>query len=127
VTHRLPFRDRSFDGILAKDIIEHLESPQDLIREAGRVSQTGAILVLTTPRAVPRAVWADYTHIRGFTRSALASLLTDSGWTNVSIRRHGAVPLMGRLNLVKHIPTLLSIPVVGHRFGTNWIVVANRV
>src|SRR4051812_16179942 len=32
----LPFREGSFDGILAKDLVEHLADPRGLLREAHR-------------------------------------------------------------------------------------------
>jgi SAM-dependent methyltransferase len=126
VSRGLPFRDGSFTGVLAKDLIEHLEDPLWLLADARRVAQPGARLVLVTPRAIPRAVWADYTHIRGFTRGALRALLTDAGWSIDRIYRMGGVPLAGRLGLVSVLPTVLRIPGVGHFFGTNWQVLAHR-
>jgi SAM-dependent methyltransferase len=125
-TRRLPFRDGSFRGILAKDLVEHLVDPRALLVEAQRVARPGATLVLVTPRAVPRAVWADYTHVRGFTKDAVRSLLADSGWNVDRISRMGAVPLAGRLNFVAALPALLAIPGLGHYFGTNWQVLAHR-
>jgi SAM-dependent methyltransferase len=126
VRYALPFQDDSFDGVLAKDIVEHIEHPQLLLTEAFRVSQSGARLLLTTPRAIPRAVWDDYTHVRGFTKSALHCLLTDSGWTAIKIHRFGSVPLTGRLGLVRYIPAIVALPGVGHYFGTNWLACASK-
>jgi len=126
VTRGLPFRDDSFGGILAKDLVEHLVDPRGLLTEAHRVATPGARLVLVTPRAIPRAVWGDYTHVRGFTKDALRSLLADSGWNVARISRMGAVPLAGRLNLVAALPVLLAVPGLGHYFGTNWQVLARR-
>lgn len=122
----LPFRNASFNGVLAKDVIEHLQHPRGLLEEVRRVTAPGGRLVLVTPRDVPRAVWADYTHVRGFTRNALRSLLRDSGWRPVRMHRMGGVPLAGRLHLVSSIPTLLAVPGIGHFFGTNWQVIAVR-
>ena len=45
----LPFRDASFDTVVAGEIIEHVGRPEDLIREAGRVLTPGGRLVVTTP------------------------------------------------------------------------------
>jgi SAM-dependent methyltransferase len=127
VAQGLPFKNGAFAGILVKDLVEHLADPRGLLAEAYRVAEPGARLVLVTPRAIPRAVWADYTHIRGFTKRALIELLADSGWQVSKICRMGAVPLAGRLGFVTALPTLLSIPGVGHYFGTNWQVLGNRV
>lgn len=122
----LPLQSGVFDGVLCKDIIEHLFDPQEFLNEAARVSKPGARLVLVTPRAIPRAVWADHTHIRGFTREALARLLQMTGWEIRSIGRMGGLPLSGRLGLTSALPTIMKIPGLGHRFGTNWQAVAVR-
>jgi SAM-dependent methyltransferase len=126
VAEALPFRDNTFDGVLAKDIIEHIDQPQVVLTEACRVSRKGARLILTTPRAVSRAVWDDYTHVRGFTRSALHSLLADTGWSDIRIHRFGSVPLAGRLGLVRFIPVIVALPGLGHYFGTNWFASASK-
>jgi SAM-dependent methyltransferase len=121
----LPFHEGSFEGILAKDVVEHVADPRGLLREAHRVAAPGARLVLVTPRAIPRAVWADYTHVRGFTKGALKSVLVDSGWIVDRVTRMGGLPMADRLNFVAALPTLLAIPGLGHYFGTNWQVLAH--
>jgi ubiquinone/menaquinone biosynthesis C-methylase UbiE len=54
----IPFRSNSFDGIVARGIIHHLESPADGLREMGRVLQPGGKLVIFEgdPRALYRIV-----------------------------------------------------------------------
>ena len=122
----LPFGDSVFDGVLCKDIIEHLPRPQDVLGELARVSRPGAKLLVLTPRAVPRAVWADHTHLRGFTRSSLVRLLEMTGWGVSSIGRMGGLPLAGRLHLTQALPAIMKVPGVGHFFGTNWQAIAVR-
>jgi SAM-dependent methyltransferase len=122
----LPFRDGVFDGAIAKDIIEHLAKPLLLMQELRRVTKPGSRLVVTTPRAVPRAIYADYTHARGFTRGAIEMLMEDAGWQAETVTRMGSFPGAGRLKAVRHLPKLMKIPGLGHYFGTNWLVVASR-
>jgi SAM-dependent methyltransferase len=126
VGSELPFKDAVFDGAIAKDIIEHVTHPLLLLQELKRVTKPGARLVIVTPRAVPRAVWADYTHRRGFTRGAMGMLMQDAGWNIEKLTRIGSVPLAGRLKAIRLVPTLLKVPGVGHYFGTNWLVLARR-
>lgn len=123
--HALPFADRCFDGALLKDVIEHVLDPIAVMCEVRRVVRPGGRIVMTTPRAIPRAVWDDPTHIRGFTARAVMSLLARSGWQAVGTpRRIGGFPGAGRMGLVPHLETLMAVPGFGHWFGTNWLVEA---
>jgi SAM-dependent methyltransferase len=122
---RLPFSSGVFVGALLKDIVEHVGSPIDVLREVRRVCRPSARIVVVTPRAIPRAVWDDPTHIRGFTARALTTALEESGWAPVRPpRRIGSLPGAGRLGLVAHLETILRLPGLGHWFGTNWCVEA---
>jgi SAM-dependent methyltransferase len=121
----LPFRDESFDGALLKDVIEHVADPIGVASEVARVCRPGARILVTTPRAIARAVWADPTHIRGFTASALVTVLDKAGWEPLGEpRRIGGLPGAGRLGLEAHLERLMAIPGLGHWYGTNWIVEA---
>lgn len=119
----LPFEDGYFDGALLKDVIEHVVDTVGLLAEVRRTCHAGGRLLVTTPRAVPRAVWADPTHIRGFTRSALVQALQMSGWRPLHPpRRLGGFPGAGRLRLYPYLESIMKVPGFGHYFGTNWIV-----
>ncbi len=48
----LPFADATFDVVLSTEVIEHLASPVDGVRELARVLRPGGRLVLTTPNRV---------------------------------------------------------------------------
>jgi len=45
----LPFGDGYFDYVVAGELIEHLESPEDFIKEAIRVLKPGGVFALSTP------------------------------------------------------------------------------
>lgn len=126
LSNPLPFESDTFDGVLAKDIIEHLANPLKLLMELYRITTPGATLVVTTPRAIPRAVWSDYSHVRGFTKDALIRLLNHSNWNVRTIGRLGGMPLAGRLGLTNHLPMIMKIPGIGHYYGTNWQAIAQR-
>jgi SAM-dependent methyltransferase len=121
--YHLPFRRGAFTGALLKDVIEHVQDPIGMLREVRRVAVPDALLLLTAPRAIARAVWDDPTHIRGFTARALVEALRQAGWAPVGVpRRIGALPGAGRLGLVPWLEQIMRTPGLGHWFGTNLIV-----
>ncbi len=46
--HELPFPDRTFEQILCTEVLEHLHSPEQAIKEMDRVLKPNGILLLTT-------------------------------------------------------------------------------
>lgn len=46
---RLPYEDGSFEAAISFEVIEHLEDPEDLVREAGRVVRDDGLFVVSTP------------------------------------------------------------------------------
>jgi len=46
--YALPFRDRSFEAVCVMDFLEHVEEPEKVIAEAGRVLKDGGILFFHT-------------------------------------------------------------------------------
>jgi SAM-dependent methyltransferase len=125
---RLPFRSGTFSGALLKDVLEHVPDPVEALCEVRRVCEPGAELIVTVPRAIPRAVWADPTHLRGFTARSLEWTMAMAGWTVVGrIDRIGSIPGAGRFPvLLRNAHRLLRVPGLGHRLGTNWLLTARR-
>jgi len=46
---RLPFPDGSFDRIVCSEVLEHVEKPEQVLREMRRVARSGARVVITVP------------------------------------------------------------------------------
>lgn len=126
---RLPFRDGAFEGALLKDVLEHVPDPVAALTEVRRSCSDAARMIATVPRAIPRAVWNDPTHLRGFTKRALTVGLELGGWeVSHPIQRMGSIPGAGRFAFVmKYRAWILRTPGLGHRFGTNWLVFARGV
>ena len=125
----LPFASGVFQGALLKDVLEHVPHPIVVLREVARVCAPDAEILVTVPRAVPRAVWADPTHLRGFTARSLETALTLGGWRPTGPpRRIGSVPGAGHVPfLLRNLSTILRVPGLGHLLGPNWIIRARRV
>ncbi len=122
----LPYADATFDGVLAKDIFEHVQDPGELASEICRVMQPGGVLVASVVMARPHRVWADYTHLRGFTQRSARLLLEDAGFRVEAVWRMGPVPLSTRLGAIKHIPALLRVPLFDAWWGASWELRARR-
>jgi SAM-dependent methyltransferase len=75
----LPFPDASFDGVVLKDVLEHVPDPVELVSETLRVLAPGGGSFASSPDA-QRWVWDDYTHRRPFTRKAFRLLFEDQGF-----------------------------------------------
>jgi ubiquinone/menaquinone biosynthesis C-methylase UbiE len=80
---RLPFEDNSFDTVLVFEVLEHVQDPEKLLREAKRVS-AGNVLI-TVPDCGDRAElggcklvcehFLELDHVNFFTKADLSALL----------------------------------------------------
>ncbi|MDQ3679570.1 MAG: methyltransferase domain-containing protein [Actinomycetota bacterium] len=84
----LPFPDRSFDRVIAAEVLEHVEADEPAMAELARVLRPGGSVAVTVPRWLPEAVnWGlsrDYRsnpggHVRIYRRSALVDRLRGTG------------------------------------------------
>ena len=84
----LPFKDESYDAVICSEVLEHVDSPEDSIKELIRVLKPGGVLALSVPRFFPELVcWAlskEYQempggHVRIFRHNQLRRLATREG------------------------------------------------
>lgn len=79
VSGSLPFGDQQFDGVVMKDLLEHVGDPGRTVAEAWRALRPGGLVFASSPDA-QRWVWDDYTHVRPFTRVGYRRLFADQGF-----------------------------------------------
>lgn len=53
---RLPFADKTFDVVVSLDVLEHLYNPENLIREANRVSKRFVIIGVPNFNSLPARI-----------------------------------------------------------------------
>ncbi|HEV2776304.1 MAG TPA: class I SAM-dependent methyltransferase [Solirubrobacteraceae bacterium] len=140
----LPFEAESFDLVVLADVLEHLADPAaGLARAAGWCRRGGGTVLVSVPNVAHwqarltllRGRWPqtdsgtfDASHLRWFTRDALAALLTASGLRDVelhaivpALRNHAPAPVGRLLTRVepawqaagRRAPGLLGYQVIG--------------
>jgi 2-polyprenyl-3-methyl-5-hydroxy-6-metoxy-1,4-benzoquinol methylase len=85
---------KSFDLVIAKDIIEHLSHPRKAMEQFSTVLKDDGKIIITVPSPQAPFLWDDYTHIRPFTKASLGQLLADSGF-DVIFMKYQAAPTPG--------------------------------
>jgi SAM-dependent methyltransferase len=90
----LPLRSKTFDLVLAGEVIEHVPFPERLLAEAARILRPGGVIVGSVPNAfriknrllflAGREYEYDPTHLRRFSPTSLRELL-ESHFTRVEI------------------------------------------
>jgi SAM-dependent methyltransferase len=93
----LPFADASFDGVVLKDLLEHVDDPVAVVLEGLRVLRPGGRVFASSPDA-QRWVWDDYTHRRPFTRRSFRLLFADQGFEVEHVGYESVMPGIGLLS-----------------------------
>jgi SAM-dependent methyltransferase len=119
--HSLAFRDRSFDVVLATEILEHLPEPQRAIDEMLRVLRPGGTVLLTTRFLFPlHDAPGDYYR---YTRYGLAHLFRK--FEMVEIREE--TDAMGTLAVLTQRLAIQADTLGSHAVGQVWHLVAHLV
>ena len=84
----IPLLDSSLDAVICSEVLEHVNSPQESIKELIRVLKPGGVLALSVPRYMPELIcWKlskEYSktpggHVRIFTHQQLKKLGINNG------------------------------------------------
>lgn len=80
----LPFRDEYFDYLIVGELLEHMEKPEETLKEFFRVLKKGGILALSVPLNDSGGI-APEQHLWSFDESDIKSLLGKFGEVETSI------------------------------------------
>lgn len=61
-----PFSDNQVEEIIMRNVLEHLDSPYQIMKEIYRISKPGAVIHIRVPHFSSNNVWGDIQHKRGF-------------------------------------------------------------
>jgi len=100
-----------YNGVYAKQIIEHLESPADFLRQIKRILKSGGKAVILTPNcpyALKKFFWNDPTHKHPLTKQDLKNLAISAGFAKMKISEDfRCFPGLGRLMRLGHLSPCL--------------------
>jgi len=87
----LPLPERSFDAVVAGEVLEHIQDDRRALSEAARILRPGGVLALSVP-AHPEWFgasdrWAG--HVRRYTQDGLTRAIEDAGLTLERLRPWG--------------------------------------
>jgi len=89
--HEFPIGDAEFDGVILKDVLEHLLDPVTVVLEVQRVLKPGGRVFASSPDA-QRWAWNDYTHRRPWTRTSMRRLFADQGFEVLRVSYESVMP-----------------------------------
>lgn len=124
----LPFADGAFDAVFAGELIEHLVSPAEGLREFARVLKPGGTLVLTTPNRLRLANVADRSqrpyspdHLSELSYDELRQMLPEQGF---AVELATGLHLELLLNWLSPLPKLDRLQ---RRWNRRWAVPLMRL
>jgi 2-polyprenyl-6-hydroxyphenyl methylase/3-demethylubiquinone-9 3-methyltransferase len=146
-------RDERFDIVIAKDIVEHVEEDDRLLREIGASQAPGGMLILSTQnsrsltyliegsyqrywRGNKRWLGWDQTHVRFYTPASLRRKLAQAGyrphrWAGVYIIPYDLLSWLFLLKLRVEVPALHKVDLtLGRWFPLNrlgWNVIVSAI
>ncbi len=94
----LPFKDNSFDLAIMSEVIEHLNNPDEAIKQIKRALKEGGKIIVQTPNKLltgGKVISKDRGHVHEFTPSELIKFITKHGFK--ILRRTGST--------IPYIPT----------------------
>ncbi len=110
-TGRIEIENNYADCVISTQVLEHVESPMNYLREAHRVCKEGGLLIISTHGFFP--YHPDPEDYWRWTASGLKKILNESGWEAIEI--NGIIGQVGvglsfiQYSLTNRIPKILRV------------------
>lgn len=129
---------RSYALAAMLDVIEHVDDPKALVRQAADILADGGLLIVTTPdfgslvrRLLGQRWWhCRLAHVQYFTKATLTRLLTECGFRIERVKRYGWTFTMdywmSRLEGVGLVAWMLRF-LRGNRLGRAFLNIKTRI
>lgn len=95
ILDKLPFKDKTFDVVISRDLAEHIIDNERFFKEQNRVLKKGGIIIVMTPNVERLSLgefYDDFTHVMPYTRKSLYEALKMHGFSKIKVRRLRAIP-----------------------------------
>lgn len=95
----IPFKDSSFDTVIATEVLEHLENPSETLNQMKRVAKPGGLLICSVPNESMTKEECDE-HLHDFTSESLTNLVKELGNFKISnVDDHGGPRLFALIKI----------------------------
>ena len=113
---KLPYEDNCMDVVYHKSLIEHLYSPDQLMKETYRVLKPGGRVIILTPDWVSqmKVFYEDFTHSRPYDKNSLRDLLLVYGFSNVETGLFYQLPVLWYRPSLKILSRFLQVIMSTH-------------
>jgi len=127
INESLPFVDNSFGTVFCSHVIEHVDSPIYLLREAKRVLKIGGNIILAIPiektivRLIREGYFKDHkTHLYGLSVDCVNRLLKQVGLQ--VIKKYFNFPLLSKISIIDKMLQYISSNYCEYFCTMYWIV-----
>ena len=121
---KLPYKDKTFDVVYSKSVIEHMLNPLMFVTESFRVLKPGGVLLVLTPdwEANYKTFFDDFTHVRPMSRRSMNLLLSMLDPSELNVYRFRQLPITWGHPVVNKFCALIApfVPVTATKPFFRW-------
>ena len=99
----IPFDDETFDVVFSKSVIEHMNDPENCLREAYRILKPGGVAIIMAPDWISnmKIYFDDHTHRTPFTVDSMRDALKMFGFIDVNAELFYQLPILWKYPSLK--------------------------